>query len=113
MNAKDLYPGLKVRFRQWEDMRAEFGGGTFGESIPTPASFISDMRFLCGHTAYVLSSDEHGVDGVAFVRLAPDPYDTINPINLNGFVYDNYMLEPADEEAYPDEYEMQDPLTLF
>ena len=114
MNEKDLYPGLKVRFRQWEDMRAEFGGGEGGvASIPTPASFIPDMRCLCGHTAYVLSSiDGYGADGYAVIRLGPDPCDPI-PINLDNFVYDNYMLEPADEDAYPNEYEMQDPLALF
>lgn len=46
--------GDKLRIRQWDDMKAEFGESRIG-SIQCAAGFISDMKPLCGEDFTVAS----------------------------------------------------------
>ena len=53
--------GIKLRVRQWEDMKREFGtssNSTVGEYIPVPGHFVSGMRKFCGYLATVASTNE-------------------------------------------------------
>lgn len=43
--------GDKVRVREWDDMKKEFGGD--GLIIPCRCSFVGDMKELCGKVFYV------------------------------------------------------------
>lgn len=47
MKDTDINIGDKLRVRDWDDMVAEFGLDD-GENIPCDASFITEMRGLCG-----------------------------------------------------------------
>ena len=44
---KCFQPGQRVRIRQWDDMAREFGYVNEGY-IQCEATFIPDMRYLCG-----------------------------------------------------------------
>ena len=46
MNISDIHPGDRLRIRQWDDMKAEFGEA-YGE-ITCEFYFSSSMRELCG-----------------------------------------------------------------
>lgn len=48
MKAEDIFVGQKVRFREWDDMAAEFGVDPVTGSIKCEYTFSRKMRYLCG-----------------------------------------------------------------
>lgn len=48
MKAEDIYVGQRVRFREWDDMAAEFGVDADSGLIPCSDGFSPGMRYLCG-----------------------------------------------------------------
>lgn len=61
---EDFYAGQRVRIRDWDDMKAEYGVSCSGD-INTPwFYFVPEMEPLCGATAIVNNIDELGEDNV-------------------------------------------------
>lgn len=77
-SSRCFQPGQRVRIRQWDDMAREFGYGS-GGSIPCEASFIDDMRYLCGQEFTI----ETIYDG-----------NRVNFVENNDFNYSLDMIEP-------------------
>ena len=87
--------GDKVRVREWDDMKKEFGGD--GLIIPCRCSFICDMKELCGKVFYVKkvrTEFSYGLDGEASRWAFSD--DMLYP----AITYREYM-----QENYPEDVE--------
>lgn len=59
MKAEDIYVGQRVQFRDWEDMKAEFGELEKGYINCTPC-FSKHMKYLCGKE-FTVESAENGI----------------------------------------------------
>lgn len=83
----DFHTGDIVRFREWDDMKNEFGTIFYGhvEVICCRHNFTSFMRHLCGTTATL------SLKGVSSVLLTD--FESDGPA---GFSYSYDMIEPAD-----------------
>lgn len=79
MKQSECTPGLLVRIRDWDDMKAEFGQS--GSAIPVRCGFYAHMRHLCGKTAEV-----------AVVR---NGVVTFKDWNGDGWSISTDMLEPV------------------
>lgn len=97
----DFQVGEVVRFRQWDDMKAEFSTMNDGYIyIPGRPGFISDMNHLCGTEAIIKG----------FIN-DPALWDDIGDVRLYGFesrgetnwYYSVKMLEPVEAEYNFDE----------
>ena len=87
MGREDFNPqvGELVRFRQWDDMKAEFGLNSLG-SINCRFGFLEYMRHLCGREFEITDVDYGGrVYG----------HDTICDVSVD-------MLEPVADEPEED-----------
>lgn len=51
--------GDRVRIRQWEDMKREFGSKNGG--ISTKCTFVTEMNHLCGRTAEIKAIKDNGL----------------------------------------------------
>lgn len=56
MKAEDMYVGQRVRFRDWDDMKAEFGVRNSG-AIDCRFLFTEAMKELCGQEFTIVSID--------------------------------------------------------
>lgn len=83
--------GDRVRIRDWDDMAAEFGVDEY-EGIPCDATFIPEMRHLCGL--------EFVVSNVRELQPNRYRYETEDP-EFADWRISGDMLEPAEPE--PDE----------
>lgn len=80
--------GDKVRVREWDDMKKEFGGD--GLIIPCRCSFVGDMKELCGKVFYVKkvrTEFSYNLDGKGSVWSFSD--DMLYP----AITYREYMKE--------------------
>ena len=57
MNVNDISVGDIVVFRQWDDMKKEFGLDDFG-NIACKHTFVASMRKLCGMECMVTDVDQ-------------------------------------------------------
>ena len=85
MNISDIHPGDRLRIRQWDDMKAEFGVA-YGE-IMCEFTFTSEMRELCGK--------EFTVDRVFDNRIYP--VETYETRCFDRWAISADMVEPADQ----------------
>lgn len=58
--SREFKVGDKVRIRQWEDMKKEFGMTRSREAIDCKFTFTEAMKHLCGKVAVVCSADSDG-----------------------------------------------------
>lgn len=79
--------GDRVRVRQWEDMAEEFGMN--GDNIDCDATFVDDMRYLCGMEFVVSCRDEGLYDSYEY--LTDDP-------EFDKWRITGDMLEPAEPD---------------
>lgn len=82
--------GDKVRIRDWEDMKKEFGVENLedGENIPCKYSFTSKMKHLCGRTVVL---EKINSDGFIFLSNWSDNSDT-------GWSFSTDMIEKIKED---------------
>ena len=85
MNISDIHPGDRLRIRQWDDMKAEFGEAIDG--IACVFAFTPDMRELCGK--------EFTVEDVFDYHIFPVKTDETRCFNRWATSAD--MVEPADQ----------------
>lgn len=73
--------GQCVRIRQWDDMLKEFGCNDFG--IRCKATFIPEMRYLCGQEFTIEEIRSNGI--VTFVENEDFKYslDMIEPLYVS------------------------------
>lgn len=84
--------GDKVRIRQWEDMKREFGTVSWG-AINCSNSFTEGMRELCGKKATI--SDIYG----AFSKnVSLKNFENCEGIDTN-WCYSTDMLEPVEDDT--------------
>ena len=99
---EDFYVGQRVRIRDWDDMKAEYGVSCSGD-INTPwFYFVPEMEPLCGATATVNDIIELGDDNAcAAVELeivedrngaSATEESLVGP--ESGYYYTTDMLEP-------------------
>lgn len=105
MNDFDLRVGDVVRFREWDDMVAEFG--MVGDSVGVPYHFTREMRYLCGHLAKVrrVSKDDDYDCTEVYLSSCDD-----DPIDVGPFAFSLPMFEPA---SIAQDFETDDPMLLF
>lgn len=80
--------GDRVRIREWDDMRKEFGEETYLTDctiIPCTISFTDEMEYLCGRTATIESMTGD------FIRL------DFGNVKDNFWAFSADMLEPINE----------------
>ena len=92
--ARKFEVGQKVRIREWDDMKKEFGVDYTGD-IETFPIFVKDMKHLCGRTATITCIREYdrylGLDRcVKNIVLKFD--DTCGNVS---FTYSTDMIEPC------------------
>jgi len=88
MKKEDVYIGQKVRIRDWDDMEKEFGLDESGD-INCPATFVKDMKYLCGKTAIV--KDVSSINRI-FLEFDNKP--------VSYWAYSSAMIEPICCSSY-------------
>lgn len=89
----EIVPGMKVRFREWDDMVEEFGC-TLSGNINVDYQFTDSMRYLCGAEFEVEEVVNHSM-----VTLVDHPE---NPHTDRRWLISADMLEPALATAQAD-----------
>lgn len=76
--------GDKVRIRQWDDMKAEFGMNEYGD-IASNVSFATSMEEFCGMTCVISEISE---DRVYFENMSYD---------MQNYYWTTEMIEPYED----------------
>ncbi len=94
MRTKDIHIGDRLRVREWDDMKTEFGtreGFAGDEIIKCPFNFTEKMRHMCGQLFTVADIDEG--------ELISEEGIEIDTTRLkNRWMISAEMLEPAEAE---------------
>lgn len=99
MRLEDIGIGDRLRFRTWEDMRAEFGEED-GE-IQCEFIFVREMAPLCGMSVRVCNIDDHRI------YVQDDEGREVNEVlgyRANYFKFSAYMFEPLPFIEDPDPF---------
>ena len=100
MNIEDIHIGDMVRFRQWDDMEAEFGVNE--DYIPCLFGFLEYMRSLCGMDFRV---DEIRFDSILLIdESGLSPSEVLEkPVNISADMLElsnvTISFEPFEDEA--------------
>lgn len=96
----DYQVGDVVRFRQWEDMKSEFGASEHQIEIPGRPCFSEEMKHLCGTKAVItkILPDGFWWEVMGIVELGD--FENCGDVNWS---YTLEMLEPAEEPYSFDE----------
>lgn len=86
MSISDIHPGDRLRIRQWDDMKAEFGLNNY-RNIACTCIFTEEMRDICGK--------EFEVDDVG--RSEIFPVITEETTYFSSWHISADMVEPADQ----------------
>ena len=96
MYIKDIFPGMRVRIRQWDDMAEEFGYDEHA-SIQARFGFPKRMLYLCGQEFEVEKCDGESV------LLVNHPKRDINELFFDApWSISADMLEEAEGSANQD-----------
>ena len=92
-NKRNFKVGDKVRIRQWDDMKGQYGLTEYGRIATYSVNFSYHMRHLCGKTA-AIKEIYYCDDGVYRVELKFDPSEL--KFAEDDWVYTLDMLEPIE-----------------
>ena len=96
MQAHEIFPGMKVRVRSWDDMALEFGVSASAGYVVTPGFiFLRSMQRFCGRE-YVVVAVRQVASSFTVVSLEPCKDD--NSFSINHFKITPEMLEPVNAE---------------
>lgn len=92
---EDFYVGQRVRIREWDDMKEEFGVDAWG-NIECRFNFIPSMDYLCGAEATIVKLESPLSDKSEAWKVYLDDWGDIDPSN---YKFSTHMLEPVDNAA--------------
>lgn len=90
MRDEEIEIGDKLRIREWDDMKNEFGKDGLGR-IRTRARFLPKMRELCG-SPFTVADKQRNYYADIWVYTSSEDYETINH---STFLITSDMLERA------------------
>ena len=115
MRPEDIHIGDRLRFREWDDMLAEFPDRSDSEAIRVNdwdiAGFTKYMRFLCGQPFTVRSQQKQR--GGYQSEEGVEKYDEDGSERFPHWIIEAFMLEPDPMKPLSEESDADISSVLF